>query len=148
QGTGNREQGTGNREQGTGILYHLPLATCLMSHVPCLMSHVSCPMSHVPSLMSHVSCPMSHVPCLMSHVSCPMSHVPYHLSLPMNVQESLQNLRHSTAHLLAAAVIELYPGAKHTIGPAIENGFYYDFDLSETGQTISEEDFAKIENTM
>ncbi len=66
----------------------------------------------------------------------------------MNDQESLQNLRHSTAHLLAAAVIELYPGAKHTIGPAIENGFYYDFDLSETGQTISEEDFAKIENTM
>ena len=38
-------------------------------------------------------------------------------------------LRHSTAHVLAQAVLQLYPGAKFTIGPAIEDGFYYDFDL-------------------
>src|SRR5690606_3677994 len=66
----------------------------------------------------------------------------------MNNPESVQNLRHTSAHLLAAAVLELYPGVKLTIGPAIEQGFYYDFDLSETGQTITEEDFAKIENKM
>jgi threonyl-tRNA synthetase len=44
----------------------------------------------------------------------------------MNNKE-LQNLRHSAAHLLAAAVLELYPNTKRAIGPAIENGFYYDF---------------------
>lgn len=57
----------------------------------------------------------------------------------------LNNLRHSAAHLLAAAVVELYPGAKPTIGPVIENGFYYDFDLP---QPISEEDLPRIEAKM
>jgi len=56
----------------------------------------------------------------------------------------LDNLRHSCAHLLAAAVIELWPKAKHAIGPAIEDGFYYDFDVLE----ISESDFPKIEEKM
>lgn len=56
----------------------------------------------------------------------------------------LNNLRHSCAHLLAAAVMELYPKAKRTIGPAIENGFYYDFDDLK----VSEEDFPKIEQKM
>lgn len=50
---------------------------------------------------------------------------------------------HSSAHVLAQAVQELYPGVKLTIGPAIENGFYYDLDLGE--QTISEKDFPTIE---
>ncbi|MDC6391052.1 threonine--tRNA ligase [Maribacter sp. PR1] len=50
---------------------------------------------------------------------------------------------HSTSHIVAQALEELYPGVKLTIGPAIENGFYYDVDLP-TG-TISEKDFAKIE---
>lgn len=54
------------------------------------------------------------------------------------MEENLQNLRHSTAHLLAAAVLKLYPNAKLTIGPAIENGFYYDFDF---GKSKSREDF-------
>src|SRR6185437_380239 len=63
----------------------------------------------------------------------------------MNDQQ-LQNIRHSTAHLLAAAMLELYPSTKLTIGPAIENGFYYDFDLDK--QKISEEDFPKIEKKM
>lgn len=57
----------------------------------------------------------------------------------------LNNLRHSTAHLLAAAVANLYPETKPTIGPVIENGFYYDFDLPKP---ISEEDLPKIEEKM
>ena len=43
--------------------------------------------------------------------------------------EGIHILRHSAAHLLAQAVMELYPGAKPTIGPAIERGFYYDFAM-------------------
>lgn len=56
------------------------------------------------------------------------------------------NLRHSCAHLLAAAVMDLWPHAKRTIGPAIEDGFYYDFDFGDT--KISETDFPKIEEKM
>lgn len=59
--------------------------------------------------------------------------------------EELQNMRHSAAHLLAAAVLNLYPKTKVTIGPAIENGFYYDFDFAAP---ISEEDLPKIEKEM
>ena len=61
-------------------------------------------------------------------------------------KEYLDSLRHSTAHLLAAAILELYPTAKRTIGPSIENGFYYDFDFGDT--KISEEDFPAIESKM
>ncbi len=57
----------------------------------------------------------------------------------------VQAVRHSLAHLLAAAVLELYPGAKNTIGPAIEDGFYTDFDMPEP---ISEEDLPAIERKM
>lgn len=64
----------------------------------------------------------------------------------MEEQQKLDNLRHSCAHLLAAAVLELYPHAKRTIGPAIENGFYYDFDFGDT--KVSEEDFPAIEAKM
>ncbi len=60
-------------------------------------------------------------------------------------QESLEHLRHSLAHLLAAAVMELWPDTKRTIGPAIEDGFYYDFAFTKT---ISEEDLPKIEEKM
>lgn len=65
----------------------------------------------------------------------------------MNKQspEYLQNLRHSCAHLLAAAVMKLWPDTKRTIGPAVENGFYFDFEFSKP---VSEEDFPKIEETM
>jgi threonyl-tRNA synthetase len=56
----------------------------------------------------------------------------------------VENLRHSTSHLLAAAVTFLWPEALPTIGPVIENGFYYDFDSLK----ISEEDFPKIEEEM
>jgi threonyl-tRNA synthetase len=56
-------------------------------------------------------------------------------------------LRHSTAHVLAQAVTRLFPGAKFSIGPAIENGFYYDFDLPG-GKTFSDDDLAAIEDEM
>lgn len=58
----------------------------------------------------------------------------------------LDNLSHSAAHLLAAAVMELYPHALRTIGPAIENGFYFDFDFGET--RLTEKDLPKIEKKM
>ncbi|WP_242928236.1 threonine--tRNA ligase [Pontibacter vulgaris] len=53
---------------------------------------------------------------------------------------------HSSAHLLAEALEELYPGIKFGIGPPIENGFYYDVDLGE--RTFSQDDFAKVEQKM
>ena len=60
--------------------------------------------------------------------------------------KNLETLRHSAAHLLAAAVKQLWPSAQPTIGPAIENGFYYDFDFGNI--KISEEDLSKIEKKM
>jgi len=61
--------------------------------------------------------------------------------------DPLQTLRHSTAHLLAAAVTELYPDAKYAIGPPIENppGFYYDFDF---GKPVSEAELPAVESRM
>jgi threonyl-tRNA synthetase len=56
-------------------------------------------------------------------------------------------LRHSTAHVLAEAVTRLFPGAKYAIGPAIEDGFYYDFELPD-GKTFSEDDLEKIDAEM
>ena len=61
--------------------------------------------------------------------------------------EALALIRHDCAHVLAAAVMELYPGVKISIGPPIENGFYYDFDFPE-GVTISDADFERIEAKM
>ncbi|MEY2582077.1 MAG: threonyl-tRNA synthetase [Ilumatobacteraceae bacterium] len=62
-------------------------------------------------------------------------------------EEGRHVLRHSTAHVMAQAVTQLFPGAKFSIGPAIENGFYYDFDLPG-GQTFSDDDLAAIEAKM
>src|SRR5438067_6557912 len=61
-------------------------------------------------------------------------------------EDPLQQLRHSTAHLLAAAVTELYPESKYGIGPPVQDGFYYDFDFG--GKSISESDLAAIESRM
>src|SRR3990167_7282199 len=58
----------------------------------------------------------------------------------------IENTRHTLAHLLAATVRDLYPGAKNAIGPSIEKGFYQDFDLGS--HKVSEEDFPKIEKRM
>ncbi|WP_026753162.1 threonine--tRNA ligase [Sediminibacter sp. Hel_I_10] len=63
-----------------------------------------------------------------------------------NDDEGKKAFWHSSAHILAQALEELYPGVKLSIGPAIENGFYYDVDLGE--QSISEKDFKTIENKM
>jgi threonyl-tRNA synthetase len=59
--------------------------------------------------------------------------------------DGLHVLRHSTAHVMAQAVCDLYPGAKYAIGPPIEDGFYYDFDLPES---LSPEDLERIEARM
>lgn len=67
------------------------------------------------------------------------------MSEKKEIAPQLDELRHSCAHLLAAAVLELYPDAKPTIGPAIENGFYYDFSFKNP---ISEHDLPKIEQKM
>ena len=58
---------------------------------------------------------------------------------------SIDIIRHSAAHLMAAAVQELFPNAKFDIGPSTADGFYYDFDLEER---LIPEDLKKIENTM
>src|SRR6204780_4680862 len=59
--------------------------------------------------------------------------------------EALELIRHDNAHILAEAVQELFPGTQVTIGPNIENGFYYDFARD---QPFSTDDFPKIENKM
>ena len=79
------------------------------------------------------------------------------ISRPINDDASIQLFKwddaegkhafwHSSAHLLAEALQELYPGVKFGIGPAIENGFYYDIDPGE--HKITSEDFPKIEKKM
>jgi threonyl-tRNA synthetase len=67
--------------------------------------------------------------------------------LTSDSDEGRHVLRHSTAHVLAQAVVSLFPGAKFTIGPAIEDGFYYDFDLPG-GRTFSDDDLQRIEEEM
>lgn len=63
----------------------------------------------------------------------------------MSDSKSLEHLRHSAAHLLAAAVLRLYPDTKITLGPGIESGFYYDFDFTSP---ITDSDLPKIEKMM
>ena len=68
---------------------------------------------------------------------------------PLNImtnKEFLEQIRHSTAHLLAAAVLDLWPGTHNAIGPSIENGFYQDFDFGDI--KITDEDFDRIEAKM
>lgn len=63
----------------------------------------------------------------------------------LDSEEGLEILRHSTSHVMAMAVKELFPGVKVTIGPSIEDGFYYDFDYK---RPFKEEDLPKIEERM
>jgi threonyl-tRNA synthetase len=60
---------------------------------------------------------------------------------------ALELIRHDAAHVLATAVMELYPGVKISIGPPIEEGFYYDFDFPD-GVSVSEDDLGRIEEKM
>jgi threonyl-tRNA synthetase len=74
----------------------------------------------------------------------------HHVDLAIVVPDSddgREVLRHSTAHVMAEAVTRLFPGAKVAIGPAIADGFYYDFDLPN-GQTFSDDDLGRIEDEM
>ena len=61
--------------------------------------------------------------------------------------EALNLIRHDAAHVMATAVLELYPGVKISIGPAIADGFYYDFEFPD-GVTVSDADLPKIEERM
>ena len=65
----------------------------------------------------------------------------------MAIDENLQTIRHSCAHVMAEAILKLYPGTKIAIGPAIENGFYYDFEFP-TNTKFTETDFATVEKEM
>ena len=65
----------------------------------------------------------------------------------MAIDEHLQTVRHSCAHVMAEAILKLYPGTKIAIGPAIENGFYYDFEFP-TDIKFTETDFATVEKEM
>src|SRR5574344_3121268 len=67
------------------------------------------------------------------------------IEMDKKAPESLEVLNHSTSHLLAQAVSELYPDALFGFGPSIENGFYYDIDFSTP---IVEDDLAKIEKKL
>src|SRR3954464_43651 len=62
-------------------------------------------------------------------------------------RDALDVIRHDAAHVMAAAVMDLYPGVKISIGPPIEQGFYYDVELPE-GETLTEADFPRIEEQM
>ena len=64
-----------------------------------------------------------------------------------NDDEGKHAFWHSSAHLMAEAIEALYPGVKLWVGPAVDNGFYYDIDLPE-GQTITDKDFPKLEKKM
>ncbi|MCR4952647.1 MAG: threonine--tRNA ligase [Treponema sp.] len=65
----------------------------------------------------------------------------------MAVNEKLQTVRHSCAHVMAEAILKLYPGTKIAIGPAIDNGFYYDFDFPKDTK-FTETDFPAVEKEM
>ncbi len=81
-----------------------------------------------------------------SRARCPTA--PRSRSSPSAAATSaLELIRHDAAHVLAAAVMELYEGVKISIGPPIEDGFYYDFEFPP-GVTVSEADFPRIEERM
>ena len=65
--------------------------------------------------------------------------------LAMKNEQDLMNQRHSLSHLLASAVLEIYPSAKPTLGPAVDNGFYYDFQFESP---VSNDDLKKIQKKM
>jgi threonyl-tRNA synthetase len=64
--------------------------------------------------------------------------------LPAPAEPTLDILRHSAAHLMAAAVVELFPGAQYDVGPAIEDGFFYNFRLPD-GRHFVDDDLARVE---
>jgi threonyl-tRNA synthetase len=79
-------------------------------------------------------------------LSAPLREGPLEIVTPSS-EDALELVRHDTAHVLATAVMELYPGVRISIGPPIEHGFYYDFEFPE-GVTVSDADFERIEQKM
>ena len=67
--------------------------------------------------------------------------------ITQNTEDGLYVLRHSTAHVLAQAVLSIWEGATYAIGPPIKDGFYYDFELPD-GATFTEDDLKNIEKRM
>ncbi|MBQ6774123.1 MAG: threonine--tRNA ligase [Synergistaceae bacterium] len=67
-------------------------------------------------------------------------------AVSLDSPEGLEILRHSTAHLMAQAILRLYPGSHFGVGPAIKDGFYYDIDINNAA--LTEEDLPKIESEM
>ena len=65
--------------------------------------------------------------------------------MPQSNSDKLESRRHSLTHLLASAILEMFPEAKLGIGPVIENGFYYDFELP---RTLMPEDLPLLEQKM
>ncbi|MCK4863517.1 MAG: threonine--tRNA ligase, partial [Dehalococcoidales bacterium] len=63
----------------------------------------------------------------------------------MNAENKLETMRHSASHVMAEAVLSVFPDAKFGIGPSIENGFYYDFDLP---RSLTPDDLPIIEEKM
>jgi len=82
---------------------------------------------------------------VLRDVSCPVGSAEDVAPVYLNSEEGLDILRHSAAHVMAMAVRSLFPGVKVTIGPAIEDGFYYDFDYE---RPFKEEDLPAIEERM
>ncbi|MBI5787616.1 MAG: threonine--tRNA ligase [Candidatus Schekmanbacteria bacterium] len=78
-------------------------------------------------------------------LTCPLENSGTLAFITLDSVQGREILRHSTAHIMAQAVTELFPGTKLAIGPAIEEGFYYDFDCP---QRFSEEDLIRIEKRM
>ena len=68
-------------------------------------------------------------------------------ALPAPAKPTLEILRHSAAHLMAAAVVELFPGAQYDVGPAIDDGFFYNFRLAD-GRHFVDDDLPRIERRM
>ncbi len=79
-------------------------------------------------------------------LSAPLREGPLQVVTPKS-PEALELIRHDTAHVLATAALELFPGVRISIGPAIENGFYYDFDFPD-GTVLTEDDLERIEARM
>jgi threonyl-tRNA synthetase len=77
----------------------------------------------------------------------PVDHDAHVAIITPQTPEGREVLRHSTAHVLAQAVTDLFPGARYAIGPAIEDGFYYDFELADE-QRFTEHDLERIEERM
>jgi threonyl-tRNA synthetase len=82
---------------------------------------------------------------VLKDLSTPLTRAAKVEILTLKSPEALEIVRHSAAHLLAAAVQELYPGTKVTIGPAIETGFYYDFDMPKP---LTDDDLPAVEKRM